>query len=232
MSNMLTREQVTQLLAPIRPIRVLKDPRGMSHVSQQDVTAHLTRVFGFGNFDTEVIHLDLVFEDPYVRNGEPVAGKYNVCYRCHFRLTVKNPDGSYLAHYEDASCGDAQNQNRQDAHDLAMKSAISTAKKRCAINLGDQFGLSLYNKGQMTALVKGTLILPDGEGTGGDDMQDGIEQQVSMGVDEVEKQTDLTSEQAENLRVTLGAELIGEEEPQTSAEAELREKLEKMEGAK
>ena len=31
------------------------------------------------------------------------------------------------------------------AHDLAMKSAISQALKRCAANLGDQFGLSLYS---------------------------------------------------------------------------------------
>lgn len=216
--NLLTVPQVQQLLAPIRPSRVLKDPRNNSHVSQQDVTAHLTRVFGFGNFDTEIVTLELVFEEPYKnRAGEIQDGRYSVCYRCRFRLTIKNPDGSYLATYEDASCGDAQNQNRQDAHDLAMKSAISVAKKRCAINLGDQFGLSLYNKGQMGALVIGTHVLPDGwpgqeevEERERKDMQDGVPQQVSMGTDEIETDPVLTDEQKQNLKDTLGAELIEE----------------------
>lgn len=213
--NLLTAAQVNQLLAPIRPIRVLQDPRGNSHVSQQDVTAHLIRVLGFGNFDTRVLSCSLVFEQPRIKEGEQIihSTRWDVCYRAHFQLIVKNWDGSVLACYEDASCGDAQNQNRQDAHDLAMKSAISTAKKRCAINLGDQFGLSLYNKGQMTALVKGTLVLPVGDDGKAQpaDVQEGVEQQVSMGVDEIEKNPAPTEEQQENLRATLGAEVIAEE---------------------
>lgn len=215
MVNLLTVPQVKQLLAPINPRRVLKDPRNNSHVSQQDVTAHLTRVFGFGNFDTEIVDLQLVFEDPYTnRAGEVVPGKYSVCYRCRFRLTVKNWDGSFLAQYEDASCGDAQNQNRQDAHDLAMKSAISTAKKRCAINLGDQFGLSLYNKGQMDGLVLGTIVKPDGwvdDEPGEKDVQANVPQQLSLGVDEIDDPAEVTEEQMENLKNTLGAEVIEEE---------------------
>ena len=67
----------------------------------------------------------------------------------------------YITHWEDASTGDAENQTRAAAHDLALKSAISLAKKRCAINLGDQMGLSLYNKGQTSALVMATLVQPD-----------------------------------------------------------------------
>ena len=215
MVNGLTPAQVQQLLAPIKPIRVLQDPRGNSHVSQQDVTAHLTRVFGFGNFDTEVTCLELVFEQPRLKSPDEVVShttRWDVCYRATFRLVVKNWDGSILATYEDASCGDAQNQNRQDAHDLAMKSAISTAKKRCAINLGDQFGLSLYNKGQMTGLVRGTLIVPDGMKPSPEkDVQEGVDKQVSMGIDETEKNPEPTPEQQQNLKDTLGAEVIGEE---------------------
>jgi hypothetical protein len=74
------------------------------------------------------------------------------------RLTIRDEHGKEVCHYEDGSTATAQNQTLGDAHDLAMKSAISLAKKRAAINLGDQFGLSLYNKGQMSALVKGTLV--------------------------------------------------------------------------
>ncbi|MFC9768855.1 hypothetical protein [Rhodococcus jostii] len=32
--------------------------------------------------------------------------------------------------------------------------------KRAAIALGDQFGLSLYNKGRLSALVRGTQVRP------------------------------------------------------------------------
>jgi recombination DNA repair RAD52 pathway protein len=210
----LTFDQYNQLIAPIRPIRVLKDPRGNSHVSQQDVTAHLTRVFGFGNFDTELLSLELLYEEPRLTYDDMGLAKavtyqtrWDVAYRATFRLTVKSPDGTPIASYEDGSCGIAQNLPRGDAHDNAMKSAISTAKKRCAINLGDQFGLSLYNKGQMTALVRGSLVSPpkeDQETVG--DVQEGVEQQVSMGHDETELPTsDLTDEQRQTLSDTLGA---------------------------
>lgn len=187
-----TTAQTKQLLAPIRRERVLADPRGNSHVSQQDITAHLIRVFGFGNFATELVDLDCIFES--VRPGASDVQvnknqqKYDVAYRAHMRLIIFDEKHNVVTTYEDASVGDAQNLNRADAHDLAMKSAISLAKKRCCINLGDQFGLSLYNKGQLEALVRGTHVLPkDYETETKDDLQEGVPKQESMGVDEIEK---------------------------------------------
>ncbi|MGX6513286.1 Rad52/Rad22 family DNA repair protein [Rhodococcus sp. SJ-2] len=179
-----TADQIEQLLQPIRNERVLADGKGNAHVSQQDITAHLTRVFGFGNWDTDLLTCDLVFEEPSLdkRTSKPSTSRYDVCYRATVRLTVKDPDGNEVCHYEDGSTGTAQNQKRGDAHDLAMKSAISLSLKRCAKSLGDQFGLSLYNKGQRTALVKGTLVRPGVEAP--KDVQDGVEQQVSLGTDE------------------------------------------------
>lgn len=58
--------------------------------------------------------------------------------------------------YEDAATGYAQNQTRGEAHDLALKSAVSTALKRAATSLGDQFGLSLY-AGTTEPIVRGVL---------------------------------------------------------------------------
>jgi len=107
-----------------------------------------------------------------------------VCYLAKVRLTIRNAGGEIVCHYEDGSTATAQNQTRGDAHDLAFKSALSLAKKRAAVYLGDQFGLSLYNKGQMRALVKGTLVLPAVEEDADEDqidVQDDIEQQVSLG---------------------------------------------------
>ena len=43
---------------------------------------------------------------------------------------------------------------RGDAHDMAIKTAETQALKRAAINLGDQFGLSLYKKGSTGPLVR------------------------------------------------------------------------------
>lgn len=178
-----SEKQVEQLLKPINERRVLRDGKGHSHVSQQDITAHLIRMFGFGGFDTEVLSVECIFEDARVTDkGEP-TGRYDVCYRALLRLSIRDADGKVICQYEDGSTATAQNQTKGDAHDLAYKSAISLAKKRAAINLGDQFGLSLYNKGQTSALVMRTLVGAEVEA---DDVQDGVTQQVSMGNDEID----------------------------------------------
>ena len=219
-----TKMQTKQLLAPIRPPRVLKDGKNNSHVSQQDVTAHLIRVFGFGNFATELLELTLI--DATCRNpGEEAYSrrKWDVTYRARMRVTIMRDtttlmlpmDVRTIASYEDASTGSAQNQVLHDAHDLAMKSAVSLAKKRCCINLGDQFGLSLYNKGQMAPLVGGTLVLPEGwDGTPPEkDITENVPQQVSLGTDETvhddhkttSGEPEVTDEQRAMLAKTVGA---------------------------
>jgi recombination DNA repair RAD52 pathway protein len=186
--NAFTAAQTAQLLKPINKNRVLSDGKGHSHVSQQDVLAHLIRVFGFGSFDIDVLKVECVFEQERVdpKTGES-KGRWDVCYRALVRLTIRDVAGNEVCHYEDGSTATAQNQTRGDGHDLAYKSAISLSKKRAAIHLGDQFGLSLYNKGQLNALVKGTIVMPDGEQADGTDVQDGVPQQVSLGNDEVER---------------------------------------------
>lgn len=179
--------QIGQLLKPIAPQRVLEDGKGHSHVSQQDVTAHLIRMFGFGGFDTEVLDVQCVFERPTLSiskgKKEPDPNRYDVCYRALLRLTIRDEHGNRVCSFEDGSTATAQNQTLGDGHDLAYKSAISLAKKRCAINLGDQFGLSLYNKGQRKALVVGTLV---GAGDAPEDVQADVPKQVALGNDETD----------------------------------------------
>lgn len=188
-------KQTMQLLAPIRKERVLRDGKGHSHVSQQDITAHLIRVFGFGSFDTEVKFVECVFEQERTNDKGELLNRWDVCYRALLRLTIRDEHGNEVCHYEDGSTATAQNQTRGDAHDLAYKSALSLAKKRAAINLGDQFGLSLYNKGQMTPLVMGTLVLPEKpEDLEHEDLQEGVEQQVSLGNDEIDHEDGMQHE--------------------------------------
>lgn len=180
-------QQTLQLLQAIHPSRVLLDGKNHPHVSQQDITAHLIRIFGFGNFDTDILETACVFEQQRSDDKGMPNNRWDVCYRAKVRLTIRDADGNEVCHYEDGSTATAQNQARGDAHDGAFKSALSLAKKRAAVYLGDQFGLSLYNKGQMNALVKGTLVLPPVEEDADEepiDVQDDIEQQVSLGESE------------------------------------------------
>jgi DNA recombination protein Rad52 len=138
------------LLKPIMPGRVNKDNKGISYVEGYEIQAHLNRIFGFEGWDKEIVSLDLMFED----EGSTTPGRWWVGYKCMVRLRVY-ADGVLAKLTEEVGTGQAQNQpNRADAHDLAMKSAVTDALKRCAKDLGDQFGLSLYNKGSMEPLVK------------------------------------------------------------------------------
>jgi hypothetical protein len=210
-----TSAQTKQLLEPINPVRVLKDGKQNSHVSHQDIVAHLTRIFGFGNWGTELLSIEPVFETCHGEATDPKA-RWTVGYRAVLALTVYDEQHNPVTMFQDASIGDAQNLVRQDAHDLAMKSAISLALKRCAKNLGDQFGLSLYNKGQMAALVRGTLVLPKNYAkeieAPVEDMQEGIPEQVALGHDEVEKKSEPTPEQTAQIDTALPAAEPKEEE--------------------
>lgn len=180
----LTPRQAKQLLEWINPKRVVV-ANGHSHLPQQDVRGHLIRIFGFGNFDIHVKTLEPVFEEPFIdKEGKEVKGRFNVNYKAIVQLTIRDSWGNFLCQYEDVSSATAQNQNKGDAHELAMKSAVSGAIKRCAINLGDQFGLSLYNKGQLSGLVKGTLVMPLEDSDEPKDIQADLDEQLSLGLEE------------------------------------------------
>ncbi|GHJ27029.1 hypothetical protein TPA0910_14620 [Streptomyces hygroscopicus subsp. sporocinereus] len=148
----LAPEQVTTLLAPINPSRV-QNHRGQSHVEAWDVRRWLNRVFGFGGWSDETLELACVAQ------VEVSPGRWTVVYRAQVRLTVRTPDGRTLSSWDDAASGDAPNQKALgDAHDMAMKTALSQALKRCATNLGDQFGLSLYNDGSRRPVVQWSAV--------------------------------------------------------------------------
>lgn len=162
----LTDQQSSFLLQPISGNRV-RNLRGMSHLEAWDVRRQLIRIFGFDGFTVETLALDLAHENdnPNYRKknkqGEeygPTYTAWTIVYRAQVRLTVKTTSGETIAMFEDAAAGDAVNQpSVGDAHDLAMKTALSQALKRCAVNLGDQFGLSLYNDGSRDAVVMRSL---------------------------------------------------------------------------
>lgn len=163
-------EQYKRLLAPVNPSRVSKDGKGFSHLEAYDVRAHLNRIFGFLGWSAETMKCDLVFETEIpagefkYRSGKTNALPiWTVSYKAQVCLVIHSLKGT--ANYTEFAAGEATNQpSRADAHDLAMKTAESQALKRCAVNLGDQFGLSLYNEGSVKPVVITTLVEPAGFG--------------------------------------------------------------------
>lgn len=164
---MLTQKQRDTLLAPVKADRVRRDNNGMSYLEGYEVTAHLNRLFGFEGWDKEITRLELAFAEEAMDEKRNRMG-YSATYLCSVRLTIRDPEGHVVTVVEDAATGSASNQiSRADAHDLALKSAVTDALKRAAKDLGDQFGLSLYRKGSTDALVKVVIPYDDASGGGG-----------------------------------------------------------------
>lgn len=151
-------EQVTLLLKPIHPQRVLQRD-GMSYVEGYDVCAELNRIFGFGRWDVEVTDQVLLREAEVETKNKRAA--WYVVYRSRVRLTVKAPDGTPLSVQEATHVGESTHPVYGEAHGNAVTNSETYALKRCAKNFGDQFGLSLYNKGSIAPLVRWTLVRPE-----------------------------------------------------------------------
>ncbi|MGW9238095.1 Rad52/Rad22 family DNA repair protein [[Kitasatospora] papulosa] len=165
----LTAYQLRMLHGGINPKRV-RTLNKLSHLEAWDVRRQLLRIFGFGGYSVETLSLDLVHENRQDnfrkknKQGEPYGNAYTawtIVYRAQIRLTVFDTTGREICHWEDGAAGDAINQpSVGDAHDMAMKTSLSQALKRCAVNLGDQFGLSLYNDGSRDAVVNFSAAHP------------------------------------------------------------------------
>lgn len=143
--------QLEQLYKPINPARV-KTAQGVygSFLESWDVIAHLSRIFGIANWGYEVKETHLIFETED-------AGKWQVCYGATGALTINDV---LFTRYEDVGTGTSKQPSRGDAHDMAVKTAVSEALKRCARNLGNQFGLSLYDNGSVESVLGRSLADP------------------------------------------------------------------------
>jgi DNA recombination protein Rad52 len=145
---MLNQQQYDQLLKPLNPVRVAKRSGGgrqLSYLEAWDVKAHLNRIFGFLNWSADVQDSSLAFEE------QNEKGQWNVGYKVTLRLSVEQ------ATYTESAVGFSTLPSRGEAHDMAIKTAESDALKRAAINMGTQFGLSLYNNGSTADVVGKTL---------------------------------------------------------------------------
>jgi recombination DNA repair RAD52 pathway protein len=149
----LTPAQNEQLLKGIHRSRVASRKGGggksLAYVEAYDIKAHMIRIFGFGEWSWDVLAADLVYA------FGPTDGQRNhqVGYRVIGKLTIHATGATYT----EAAVGMANLPDVGEAHDMAVKTGESDAFKRAAINLGDQFGLSLYNNGSVHPVVRGIV---------------------------------------------------------------------------
>jgi recombination DNA repair RAD52 pathway protein len=149
----LTNPQIEQLLKGINPNRVASRRGGggksLSYVEAFDIKAHMIRIFGFAEWSWVVTSCELAFETL----PTDTSRNYEVGYRVIGELRIHSTG----AIYSEAAVGIAALPSRGEAHDMACKTGESDAFKRAAINLGDQFGLSLYKNGQTAPVVIATI---------------------------------------------------------------------------
>lgn len=152
---MLNDNQYQQLLKPLNPARIAKRSGGgrqLSYLEAWDVKAHLNRIFGFLNWSSDVIESSLAFEE---KNEK---GQWHIGYKVTLRLSINGSGDDWVrTTYTESAVGFSTLPSRGEAHDMAIKTAESDALKRAAINLGTQFGLSLYNNGSPKDVVGTTL---------------------------------------------------------------------------
>lgn len=192
--NGLTVEQISTLMEPIRPTRVAKrsqSGRQLSYLEAYDVKAHMIRVFGFGAFDSELLQYGhIATRDYQSQEGKDMV---EVIYHARVQVTVRDGEGDYVCRYTEAACGSASGPASMlgEHHDNALKTAESDAFKRCCVYLGSQFGLSLYDQGSQSEVVRKLVTDPRPK----------------------KPVEDLTPEQQANLEHTLGATEVKEPEP-------------------
>lgn len=165
MRGFLTPAQIELLERPLDKNRV-KQSQGQSHLEGWDVRAHLTRIFGFDGWDETLLSIECIYE--HLGNQLKADKKqWYVTYRCTMRLTIWGTDAegnrAVAKISEEGAVGGAENQpSHADAHDLAMKESMTQALKRCAINLGNAFGLSLYSNGSTSSVAEVIETVPAG----------------------------------------------------------------------
>lgn len=156
----LSTEQYEALLQGLNPAYVANRRGGggatLSYVEAWHIKRTLTRIFGFGGWSAEVLEAEHMFTEEVPTNR---GVNYHVGYKVLMRLTIVDTYGMPTC-FTEAAVGSATLPQLGEAHDMAVKTAESDALKRCAINLGDQFGLSLYNGGSVEPVVVMTLNPP------------------------------------------------------------------------
>lgn len=158
----LTDEQVWALGANLNPARIAQRSQGgakLSYLEAWDVKASLTKVFGFGGFSAELLDYNTVM----IQDDIPKSSGTGTNFRCTVSARLQLHIHQLGAWYTEAAAASQTGPDIGEVYDFALKTAESDALKRAAINLGTQFGLSLYNNGTTDDVIN-NIFAPDQKG--------------------------------------------------------------------
>lgn len=148
----LSPQVISALMAPLNPLRVKSRKEAgveLHYVPTHYTIAALNAFFGFGGWTWEVEDCHLL----YIREAQTHPahvgkdGKSKTpqaAYQVKGRLSIPRLEWSV----SEVAVGSNSGWDIGNICDTAIKSASSEALKRCARQLGNQFGLSLYEPGQ------------------------------------------------------------------------------------
>ena len=160
-------------MAPLNGNRVSSRSQGgrsLSYLEAWDVKAALIRVFGFAEWSADVVDSKVLRMEKdvpaYSGSGQNRTPKKDADGNQEFNWSVTAQATLQLrihmtgATYTETAIASQTGPDVGEVADFAMKTAESDALKRCAINLGTQFGLSLYNNGGLGDVVR-VVLDPD-----------------------------------------------------------------------
>lgn len=164
----LSRAQLRQLMADLSEQRVAKRKQGastLSYIEAWDARRAMIRIFGFGGFSTRIVNVRTIHQEQnvpaldYKTKQHKKDDQGNLLY--NWRVAVETTVEVYIhqlgAIYADAGVASQVGPDIGEVADFATKTATSDTFKRCVINLGTQFGLSLYDNGSLSDVVKSVI---------------------------------------------------------------------------
>lgn len=161
--GMLLPEQIQELVKAINPAYV-EEKQNKAYLAQHQARAEMNRIFGYGNWDIVEDDPILMYEEQRPGTGQNANKTYWVAgYRMKVTIDVRDLWGMPVATVTGTHAEENTNlPNRGEAHALALTSVSSYALRRALINLGDRFGLGLYNKGSKAPHGQYTIQLQPG----------------------------------------------------------------------
>jgi DNA recombination protein Rad52 len=118
----------------------------LSYIEAHDAIRTANEIFGIGNWQYRVKEL-VPLGDPEPVKKEARSG-FRAGYRAVVEVQIGKDGGAFPLVFSDVGYGDSIDYSGSyiTVQELAMKEAVSDGVKRALKNLGDQFGLSLYDK--------------------------------------------------------------------------------------
>lgn len=143
-----TDDQIAALRAPLAREHVKSRQqagRSVCYIEGWHAIAEANRIFGFAEWDRELIEFRCVSEKSCEIGAQKKPG-FRVAYIGKVRVTVRV--GDRIVVREGAGYGSGIDADVGEAHESAIKEMETDSMKRALMTFGNPFGLALYDKTQ------------------------------------------------------------------------------------